>query len=98
MKKDLYKDQQLDIQEKKISNAIAKDEFVSVADKDQYLTQAVNAAHNSLKRDKRVNLRFSERDLYLVKIKALEEGMPYQTLISSVIHKYLKGYLVETSH
>jgi predicted DNA binding CopG/RHH family protein len=46
------------------------------------------AARATLERNKIVNLRLSERDLILIKRKAAEEGLPYQTLISSVIHKF----------
>ena len=46
-------------------------------------------AKDTLKKDKRVNIRMTERDLKRFKIKALEEGIPYQTLISSILHKYI---------
>jgi len=52
-------------------------------------------ARATLKKDKRVNIRMSERDLLHLQKKALEEGLPYQTLISSVLHKYVNGRLVE---
>ena len=44
---------------------------------------------------KRANLRLTERDFQMARIKALEEGLPYQTLLSSVIHKYLTGRLID---
>lgn len=47
-------------------------------------------------KDKRMNIRISSRDLNQLKAKALEEGIPYQTLVSSVLHKYLIGKLKET--
>ena len=46
---------------------------------------------------RRINIRISEKDLTDLKIKAREEGLPYQTLVSSVLHKYLNGRLVERS-
>lgn len=46
------------------------------------------------RKDKRVNIRMTERDLQLLQQKAEEEGLPYQTLISSVLHKYVTGRLV----
>ncbi len=56
---------------------------------------AQQAARNTLNKTKRVNLRVTERDFNLAHARAAEEGMPYQTLLSSVIHKYLNGRLVE---
>ena len=49
----------------------------------------------TLSKNKRVNIRLSEKDLEEIKIRALEEGIPYQTLMGSVLHKYLSGRLVE---
>lgn len=53
-------------------------------------------AKETLKKNKRINIRVSERDLEGVQKKAIEEGLPYQTLIASVIHKYVSGRLVES--
>lgn len=49
-------------------------------------------------RRKQVNLRILERDLYKFKTKALVQGIPYQTLISSVLHQYVNGELVSKNH
>ncbi len=46
-------------------------------------------------KDRRVNIRLSSGDLKDIQIKALEEGMPYQTLIASILHKYVTGRLAE---
>lgn len=48
-----------------------------------------------LTKDKRVNIRMSKRDLNAIQAKAAEEAIPYQTLMSSVLHKYVTGRLVE---
>jgi predicted DNA binding CopG/RHH family protein len=50
-------------------------------------------AGNTFRRDKRINIRISNRDLMAVQSKALQEGVPYQTLVSSIIHKYVSGSL-----
>lgn len=50
-------------------------------------------ATNTFKKDKRINIRISNRDLVAVQSRASEEGIPYQTLISSIIHKYVSGSL-----
>ncbi len=53
------------------------------------------AARATAIRDKRVNIRLSSVDLLDIQARALEEGMPYQTLIASVLHKYVTGKLAE---
>jgi predicted DNA binding CopG/RHH family protein len=48
-------------------------------------------------KDQRMNIRIGKKDLEGIKAKALEEGMPYQTLVASIIHKYVSGKLKEVS-
>jgi len=50
-------------------------------------------AEETFKKDKRINIRISSRDLESLQRRALEEGIPYQTLVSSVLHKYVSGGL-----
>ncbi len=50
-------------------------------------------ARNTLQKDKRINIRMSSADLDRVRVIATQQGIPYQTLISSIIHKYVSGYL-----
>ena len=52
-------------------------------------------AKSTFKKDSRVNIRMSSKDVHAIQIKALEEGIPYQTLISSVLHKFVTGKLKE---
>ena len=52
------------------------------------------AARAVSRKEKRVNIRISARDLEDLQIKAIEEGLPYQTLMASVLHKYTTGQLV----
>ena len=52
-------------------------------------------AHATLRKDKRVNIRISEKDLLALQKRAVRQGIPYQTLISSVLHKYVNGGLTE---
>jgi len=59
--------------------------------KEQYRTYA----RAMFRKDKRVNIRISEKDLLDLQKRALREGIPYQTLISSVLHKYNSGVLTE---
>lgn len=55
------------------------------------------AAVLTFKKDKRINIRISNRDLTAIQSKASEEGLPYQTLVSSIIHKYISGSLIDIS-
>ena len=59
------------------------------------LNKFKQAARATAVKDKRVNIRLSSGDLRDIQVKALEEGMPYQTLIASVLHKYVTGKLTE---
>ena len=53
------------------------------------------AARATAIKDRRVNIRLSAGDLQDIQVRALEQGMPYQTLIASVLHKYVTGRLEE---
>jgi predicted DNA binding CopG/RHH family protein len=52
-------------------------------------------ARATLRKDKRINIRISEKDLLAIQKRAVRQGIPYQTLISSVLHKYVNGSLIE---
>jgi predicted DNA binding CopG/RHH family protein len=54
-------------------------------------------ARATFRKDKRVNIRISSKDLEAIQKKALEEGIPYQTLIASILHKFVSGRLVDRS-
>ncbi len=54
----------------------------------------IEIARNTLKKNQRMNIRISKSDLNRIKARAAEEGLPYQTLVASVIHKYVSGSLV----
>lgn len=77
--------------EREILRAYEKGELKSVknveAEKKKYQTYA----RETLKKNRRVNIRISEYDLKAIQLKAMEEGMPYQTFISSVLHKVADG-------
>ena len=84
----------LDKEESDLMKSLENDEWQSVKDLKQQKKAAVEAARNTLIKDKRINLRLSQKDYHEIQIKAVEEGIPYQTLISSIIHKYLNGSLL----
>ncbi|EAQ76441.1 MULTISPECIES: hypothetical protein [unclassified Synechococcus] len=59
------------------------------------LSQLQEAAKATGLKDQRINIRLSSADLQAIRTRALQEGIPYQTLISSVLHKYVSGTLPE---
>ncbi len=75
-------------------DAFEKGVLRSVATKAE-LARYKAAARATAIKDRRVNIRLSSSDLQDIQIKAMEEGMPYQTLIASVLHKYVTGRLAE---
>jgi len=83
----------IDQEEKDLMASIERDEWQPVKNLDRERKKAIEAARNTLKKDKRINLRLSQKDYHQIQIKAIEEGIPYQTLISSIVHKYLNGSL-----
>jgi len=82
-------------EEKEILDSFEKDEWVPVANLSKRKKELVAYARNTLRKDKRLNIRISERDLLELQRKAVNEGLPYQTYVSSIIHKFLNGSLVE---
>ncbi len=83
----------IDKEEKELMESIERDEWKPVKNMKQEKEMAITAARNTLRKDKRINLRLSEKDYHQIQIKAIAEGIPYQTFISSIIHKYLNGSL-----
>lgn len=81
----------LDKEEKEIIESYENEEWVSSGD--QIKEEIKQAAKNSTLKSKRINIRLTEKDFKDIRIKAMEEGVPYQSLISSIIHKYNKGDL-----
>jgi predicted DNA binding CopG/RHH family protein len=87
----------IDHEEEDLMESIERDEWQPVKNLDQEREKAIEAARNTLKKDRRINLRLTQKDYHQIQIKAIEEGIPYQTLISSLVHKYLNGSLTPTS-
>jgi len=84
-----------DKEEKELMESIEKEDWISVNDLDQEIKKAREAASATFKKSERMNIRMSPKDLEDLKVRALQEGMPYQTLVSSLIRRYLSGRLVE---
>ena len=85
---------ELDPDEREILDAYEAGALKSVATKAE-LARLRAAARATATKDRRVNIRLSSGDLQDIQVKAMEEGMPYQTLIASVLHKYVTGKLSE---
>lgn len=84
---------QLDAEEKEILHAFESGTYTVAENVAQEIAKAKEAARNSLHKDIRINLRLSSVDLEHIKQKAAYEGMPYQTLIASILHKFAAGHL-----
>ena len=82
----------LDQEEKELLKAYEAGEFESVLTPTRK-KQIQEAASSTFKKDKRINIRISSRDLDAIQKRALVEGIPYQTLVSSINHKYVSGSL-----
>ena len=87
----------MDREEQEILEQFERGKLRSIPDAEREIEAAREAARNTFNKTRRVNLRMTERDFALAHSRAREEGLPYQTLLSSVIHKYLSGRLSERS-
>ena len=85
----------LDSEEKEILDAYEAGQLSAVTDSKQLIAHHVQYAAATFKKDARINIRLSSKDLRSLQRKALVEGIPYQTLVSSVLHKYVEGRLSE---
>jgi len=83
----------LDKDEMNIEEEIKKNEWVAVPDMGEEIKKYQSSARHFLNKNKKINIRLSEWDYNKIKIRAAEEGLPYQTLVSSLIHKYVTGQL-----
>ena len=86
---------ELDKEERDMLESFERDEWVPVADRQGENERFRGYAEATFKKDRRINIRISQKDLDAIQMRALEEGIPYQTLIASVLHKYLSGRLIE---
>jgi len=85
----------LNKEEREILRSVEKGRWRSVHGVKKEIQRYREYAHATVRKDKRVNIRMSEKDLVRFQKEALEQGLPYQTLISSVLHKYVNGHLVD---
>ncbi len=85
----------LDKDEQEILESFERGEWKSVENVKSEIMKHQQYARKTLKKDKRVNIRISSKVLEEIQALALENGIPYQTLMSSILHRYVSGYLIE---
>jgi predicted DNA binding CopG/RHH family protein len=86
---------ELDTEERELLTSFEADEWRSLEDMKAELLRYRGIAAATSRKDRRVNIRLSSHDLVGIQRKALEEGIPYQTLIASILHKFVSGRLIE---
>jgi predicted DNA binding CopG/RHH family protein len=85
----------MDEEERSLAESIENDEWVPVDNVIEARERSIEYAAATLKKNRRMNIRVSERDVLQLKARAAEEGIPYETLVSMILHKYVTGRLVE---
>jgi predicted DNA binding CopG/RHH family protein len=85
----------LDADEKELLDSVGRGEWKSVGGGKRERARYVRYAKATFRKDRRLNIRLSSKDLEAIQKRALEEGLPYQTLVSSLLHKYAAGRLKE---
>jgi predicted DNA binding CopG/RHH family protein len=88
-------DHKLNDEESALIESLENDEWQSIKNLDKEIKEHNKIAKNTMKKDKRINIRLSSKDLEMIKTTAVELGLPYQTLVSSVLHQYVTGRLVQ---
>ena len=83
----------LDDEERDLVESIERGEWESVRNLQAEIKKHQEYARNTLRKDKRVNIRISARDLEALQTRAVEDGIPYQTLMASVLHRFVAGRL-----
>ena len=82
--------------EEELLRSVEAGEWQSVKEKDAELARYQGYARATFKKDRRINIRISSKDLEALQKRAMIEGIPYQTLIASILHKYIAGRLSES--
>jgi predicted DNA binding CopG/RHH family protein len=85
----------LDPEEQDLLDSFEQGEWQSIEGRKEAFERYRDYARTTFKKDRRVNIRISRKDLEALQKRALEEGIPYQTLLASILHKYAAGRLIE---
>ncbi len=94
----MSKQDKFDQEESDLSASYDANEWQSVPNLQGDIDRYREIARATFRKDRRVNIRISTKDLQALQVRAIEEGLPYQTLIASILHKYVSGTLVTTDH
>ncbi len=86
----------LEKEERELLESVEAGEWRSVSDRDAAVSGYREYAAATFKKDRRINIRISSKDLNALQKRALREGIPYQTLVASVLHKFVSGQFRET--
>ena len=89
------KSYKLDTEEQELFDSLENDEWESISNLEDEIKAHQHIAKNTLRKDKRINIRLSANDLEALKTNAVELGLPYQTLVSSILHQYASGRLIQ---
>ncbi|MCK4729113.1 MAG: antitoxin [Desulfobacterales bacterium] len=81
--------------EKELLDSVERGEWRTIPNFKKEAQRYQEYAKATFRKDRRVNIRISEKDLVNIQKRALQEGLPYQTLMSSVLHKFISGHLKE---
>ncbi len=85
----------LSTEEKDILESVESGDWRSIRDKEKESERYQLYARDTFRKDRRINIRLAGRDLEAIQKRAMIEGIPYQTLIASILHKYAAGRLVD---
>lgn len=89
---------ELDKEEEKILKDFDKGVFKSVKNNKKEIVRYQSYTEGTLNKTKNINIRLSEKDLSKIKSKAIEKGIPYQTMLSSLIHQYISTSVSNARH
>lgn len=85
----------LSTEEKDILESVESGDWGSIRDKEKESERYQLYARDTFRKDRRINIRLAGRDLEAIQKRAMIEGIPYQTLIASILHKYAAGRLID---
>lgn len=94
--RDPFKNPQLDSYEQELNNAIESGQVREVTDMEEEKKRIVNIFREAARKDRRVTLRVNEGDLSAIQAKASANGLPYQTLIATILHQVATGKVTVT--
>jgi predicted DNA binding CopG/RHH family protein len=83
--------------EKEVLDSVERGEWQTIPDVEKESYRYQSYARSTFRKDKRINIRISEKDLIKLQRRAVKEGLPYQTFISSILHKFISGQFMEKS-